>query len=60
MTGVSPEFHRAHNRYVLELTGINSLLSEYQYHILPQLLQVNLRSIARSLVRTNGDNENGK
>ncbi|CAF1008539.1 unnamed protein product [Adineta steineri] len=38
-SGVTPEFHRAHNLYVLELTGVNSLLSKYQYHILPQLLQ---------------------
>ena len=39
---MTPDFHRAHNQYVLELTGVNSLLSKYQYHILPQLLQVNI------------------
>ncbi|UJR36286.1 hypothetical protein I4U23_029015 [Adineta vaga] len=38
-SGVTPEFHRAHNSYILELTGVNSLLSKYQYHVLPQLLQ---------------------
>jgi hypothetical protein len=40
---VTPEFHRAHNLYVIELTGVNSLLSKYQYHILPELLQVIIR-----------------
>ncbi|CAF1527991.1 unnamed protein product [Adineta ricciae] len=37
--GVTPDFHCAHNSYVLELTGVNSLRSKYQYHVLPQLLQ---------------------
>ena len=40
---MTPEFHRAHNLYVIELTGVNSLLSKYQYHVLPQLLQVRFR-----------------
>ncbi len=40
---MTPEFHRAHNLYVIELTGVNSLLSKYQYHILPQLLQVDIQ-----------------
>ncbi|CAF2400060.1 unnamed protein product [Rotaria sp. Silwood2] len=38
-SGVTPEFHRAHNQYVIELVGVNGLLSKYQYHVLPQLLQ---------------------
>ncbi|CAF2070031.1 unnamed protein product, partial [Rotaria magnacalcarata] len=38
-SGVTPEFHWAHNQYLIELVGVNSLLSKYQYHILPQLLQ---------------------
>lgn len=38
--GVTPEFHSAHNQYVLELVAVNGLLSKYQYHILPGLLQV--------------------
>ena len=38
--GVSPDYHRAHNEYVLELTGTNTLYGRYQSEILPQLLQV--------------------
>ncbi|CAF0922143.1 unnamed protein product [Rotaria sp. Silwood1] len=38
-TGVTPEFHCAHNQYIIELVGVNGLLSKYQYHVLPQLLQ---------------------
>jgi hypothetical protein len=38
--GVSPDCHFAHNEYILELTGVNSLYSKYQLNILPQLLQV--------------------
>ncbi len=38
--GVSPDSHCAHNEYLLELAGVNSLYSKYQFMILPQLLQV--------------------
>ncbi|CAF0940712.1 unnamed protein product [Rotaria sordida] len=38
-SGVTPEFHHAHNQYVIELVGANGLLSKYQYYVLPQLLQ---------------------
>lgn len=38
--GVSPDYHRLHNEYVLELAGVNTLYSRYQSEILPQILQV--------------------
>ncbi len=38
--GVTADYHVAHNEYILELTGLNSLYSKYKYNILPQLLQV--------------------
>lgn len=38
--GVSPDYHRVHNEYVLELTGVNTLYSRYQSEILPKILQV--------------------
>jgi len=38
--GVTHDYHVAHNEYILELTGLNSLYSKYQYNILPQLLKV--------------------
>jgi len=40
--GVTPDFHFAHNEYLLELAGANSLYSKYQHTILPQLLQVKI------------------
>jgi hypothetical protein len=40
--GVTIDYHAAHNEYLLELTGMNSLYSKYQYNILPQLLQVKI------------------
>jgi hypothetical protein len=47
--GVNCDFHVAHNDYLIELSGINSLLSKYQYHTLPQLLQVR-KSIALTII----------
>lgn len=38
--GVSPDYHCAHNEYVLELAGTNTLYAKYQSEILPQYLQV--------------------
>jgi hypothetical protein len=38
--GVTPNYHAAHNEYILELIGVNSLYSKYRYSILPELLQV--------------------
>jgi hypothetical protein len=38
--GVTHDYHVAHNEYILELTGLNSLYAKYQYNILPQLLKV--------------------
>lgn len=40
--GVTTDYHVAHNDYLLELTGMNSLYSKYQYNILPQFLQVKI------------------
>lgn len=40
--GVSPDYHCAHNEYLLELSGVNSLYSKYKYMILPQLIQVKI------------------
>lgn len=38
--GVSSEYYFTHNEYLLELCGMNSFYSKYQYNILPHLLQV--------------------
>ncbi|CAF3334165.1 unnamed protein product [Rotaria sp. Silwood2] len=37
--GVTSDFDLAHNEYIFELAGVNSLYSKYQYNILPDLLQ---------------------
>ncbi|CAF1352372.1 unnamed protein product [Rotaria sordida] len=37
--GVTSDFDLAHNQYIFELAGVNSLYSKYQYNILPELLQ---------------------
>ena len=47
--GVSPDYHHAHNEYILELTGVNSLYSKYQMHILPQLLQVRILFLSNKI-----------
>ncbi|CAF1141887.1 unnamed protein product, partial [Didymodactylos carnosus] len=38
-SGPTPIFYAAHNDYIIELTGVNGMLSKYHYSILPSLLQ---------------------
>ena len=38
--GVTCDFDLIRNQYVLELAGINSLYSKYQFNILPDFLRV--------------------